>query len=393
MLRAQGEADTGSTATAAATTAVATAATTSPTTTAAPAATTAAPPPAPKPKPKPAVVHVGRPSDRTRLRLLREIGGDISPKSVVSSGTGWITAQNMMYRHTVTVYDARTLRLVRTIPDAVELSRFGVHGHPGESQGAPVEADFAPDGSKAYVTNYSMYGAGFGPEGSDTCSPDSGYDRSYLYRIDVRSWRIDDVYRVGSVPKVVKVTPDGRYALVSNWCSWDLSVVSLKRGRVVRTIPIGAYPRGIVVAPNGRAAYVAIMGDTNLMRVDLRTWRTRTIGIGAGPRALAFSPNGRWIYATLNNEGRVVRLDVRTGDVVGAETGSAPRSLAMSSDGRALYVVNYESGTISKIRTRDMKVLQEIDACEHPIGIAYDAPTARVWAACYGGALLVFRDR
>ena len=40
-----------------------------------------------------------------------------------------------------------------------------------------------------------------------------------------------------------------------------------------------------------------------------------------------------------------------------------------------------------------MKVLQTIDACEHPIGIAYDAPTARVWAACYGGALLVFNDR
>ena len=49
----------------------------------------------------------GRPSDRSRLRLRRILGGNISPKSVAASGTGFVTAQNMMYRHSVTVYDAR----------------------------------------------------------------------------------------------------------------------------------------------------------------------------------------------------------------------------------------------------------------------------------------------
>ena len=40
-----------------------------------------------------------------------------------------------------------------------------------------------------------------------------------------------------------------------------------------------------------------------------------------------------------------------------------------------------------------LKVLQTIDACADPIGIAYDAPTRRVWVACYGGALQVYADR
>ena len=43
--------------------------------------------------------------------------------------------------------------------------------------------------------------------------------------------------------------------------------------------------------------------------------------------------------------------------------------------------------------TRDMETLQTIDACFHPIGITYDAPTHRVWVACYGGAILVYDDR
>jgi YVTN family beta-propeller protein len=344
----------------------------------------------------PAQKHVqeGRPSDRSRLRLRKILGGNISPKSVAASGTGYVTAQNMMYRHSVTVYDARRLRLVRTIPDAVRLSRFGYPEYAGVSRGAPVEAAFSSDGRHAYVTNYSMYGAGFGPEGSDTCSPSSGYDRSFLYRIDMDALRIDRAYRVGSVPKVVAVTPDDRYVLVSNWCSYDLSVVSTRLRREVKRIPIGAYPRGIAVAPSGRAAYIAVMGGNELVRVDLRRWTTSTVGIGAGPRAVEFHPSGRYVFASLNAEGRVAKLDLRARAVrAKVYTGSAPRSLALAADGRALYVVNYESGTVTKLRTSDMKELQTVNACHHPIGITYDRATRRVWVACYTGTIRVYDDR
>jgi hypothetical protein len=70
-------------------------------------------------------------SSKTRLRFMKTISGRISPKSVVSSGRGLVFAQNMMYTHTVTVYNSRSRRLVKTISDAVNLARFGVKGHPG----------------------------------------------------------------------------------------------------------------------------------------------------------------------------------------------------------------------------------------------------------------------
>lgn len=345
-------------------------------------------PPALAPPPPPA-----KPSDHTRLRLVRVITGNISPKSVASSGTGYVTAQNMMYRHTITVYDARTMKLVKTISDGVHLASLGISGHPGLTHGAPVEAAFSPDGRYAYVSNYSMYGEGFGPEASDSCTPSSGYGRDYLYRVDMKRLVIDRAYYVGAVPKVVAVTPDGRYVLASNWCSWDLSVVSTRQGREVRRIPIGPYPRGIAVEPDGSAAYVAIMGGTELVRIDLKQWTTRRIPIGDGPRALALSPNGRVIYASLNAEGRVAKLDTWSGRLLAkVSTGSAPRSLTISPDGKALYVVNYESGTVTKLRSSDMSALQTIDACYHPIGITYDRVTHRVWVACYTGSIRVYAD-
>jgi YVTN family beta-propeller protein len=299
----------------------------------------------------------------------------------------------MMYRHSVTVYDASTLELVKTISDAVNLRRLGHPQYPGTTRGAPVEAAFSPDGRYAYVSNYSMYGAGFGPEGSDNCTPSSGYDRSFVYRIDMEKLKIDQAYRVGAVPKVVAATPDGRYVLVTNWCTWDLSVISTKKGKEVKRVPIGAYPRGIAVSPKGNAAYVAVMGGNHLVRVDLRRWTKSSLAVGAGPRAVEFHPSDRYIFVSLNAEGRVAKLDLRTGAVTAkVATGSAPRSLALAADGRALYVVNYESGTVSKLRTSDMKTLQTIDACYHPIGITYDRATRRIWVACYTGSIRVYND-
>jgi YVTN family beta-propeller protein len=333
-----------------------------------------------------------RPSSALHLHQIASIGGAISPKSVVSSQHGLFFAQNMMYRHTITVYDRR-FRLVKTIQDRVNLGRLGYPQYPGAYRGAPVEAAFTSDGAFAYVSNYSMYGPKLKHQGDDVCSPASGIDRSFVYRIDVARLRIDQAIQVGSVPKFLAVSPDNRFLLVSNWCSYDLSVVNVGLGRRVRTIPLGAYPRGIAVRPSSRAAYVAVMGSSDIARVNLTDWRVSWIrGVGSGPRHLVLGPTGRYLYTTLNGEGRVAKIDLRTGGITRAFTGSAPRSMAIADDGRSLYVVNYESNSLSKVRTSDMRVLQTVPTAYHPIGVTYDAPTREVWVSCYGGAILVFRD-
>ena len=74
-------------------------------------------------------------------------------------------------------------------------------------------------------------------------------------------------------------------------------------------------------------------------------------------------------------------------------TGKSARSLAISSDGSSLFVVNFRSGTLSKVRTLDMKVIQNIKVCAEPIGVTYESETARTWVACYGGSIKVFDNQ
>ena len=230
--------------------------------------------------------------------------------------------------------------------------------------GAPVECAFTPDGRFAYISNYSMYGEGF-VEGHDTCSPGAAVRQ---LRVPGLARRPQD--RQGHQgrrgPQVPGVTPDQKYLLVTNWCSYSLSVIDVHTSKLVKSVSLGPYPRGIAVSPDSKTAYVAVMGTTNIAVVDLTDFSVSWIsGVGAGPRHLCMAGNGKYLYATLNNEGNVAKIDPRKGAVVDkVYTGAEPRSMAIAPDGKSLFVVNYDSSTMSQVRTSDMKV---IDSVEHQL--------------------------
>ena len=327
----------------------------------------------------------------TKMSLVKTITGDISPKSVRSSGNGLVSAHNMMYSHSVSIFDSESLELVKNVKDTVDFASIGISGFSGVHKGSPVEGAYSPDSKYLYFTNYAMYGKGFTKEGTDKCSPAYGYDKSYLSRLDLETLKIDAVYPVGSVPKVVKVTPDNKYILVSNWCSYTVSIISVEEQTVVKTIKIGRYPRGIAITSDSKFAYVAEMGGNRIHQINLEDFSVKYIPIGSNPRAIVLSPDNSKLYATLNISGKVIAWDLLSNkEIKKVSTGKSARSLAISKDGSALYVVNFRSGTLSVVSTETMKVLQNVKVCSEPIGVTYDEVESKTWVACYGGSIKVF---
>jgi YVTN family beta-propeller protein len=331
-------------------------------------------------------------ADRRLVDSFTVTDDDLQPKSVVASGDGLFFAQNMMYRHNVSVFD-RSGAKVASISDQVDLAAFGVDGGV-VAQGAPVEAAFSPDGSVAYVSNYKMYGPGFDPSASDDCNRGS-WDDSYVYRIDTSSFEIDAVIPTGAVPKFLAVSPDGRRLVVSNWCGFDVSIIDTATASEITRVDVGRHPRGVAITSDSRYAYVTVMGEAKIVVIDLRSNAVvdTVPDAGATPRHLVLSPDDRHLYVTSNREGVVRKLDLRSGGEVGrASTGTQPRSMAIADDGDSLYVVNYRDGTVSKVRTSDMAIVQTEYSGVHPVGITYDPPTRQVWVANYAGTLRVFTD-
>ena len=338
----------------------------------------------------------GKKSDERSLTLLDTIANDnLQPKSIVHSGNGLFFAQNMMYRHNISVFD-RQSNLIATIDDKVDLKDFGIEvvGKSSVVRGSPVEAAFSPDGEYAYVSNYAMYGEGWDPSAVDTCQG-KDRDQSFVYRVDTSTFKIDQVIQVGAVPKYLAVTPDNKYVVVSNFCSLDVSIIDVATNKEVKRIDVGLHPRGIAVTNDSSTAYVTVMGGGIIAAINLNNYSIRTINsAGYTPRHLVLSPDNSVLYITNNKAGQIRAIDPLTDTLIkSVATGTEPRTMVMSDDGLSLYVVNYQSDTMVKVRTSDMQVIQTLKTGHHPVGITYDAQMRRVWVANYTGSLWVFEDK
>ena len=99
---------------------------------------------------------------------------------------------------------------------------------------------------------------------------------------------------VGEEPRCVAVSPDDRFAYVTNGISGTVSVVNLNRFRVEATIEeVGTEPRGCALTPNGRLLYVAnhTEGTVSIINTGSRTVVGK-VNVGGNPTAIAITNDG-----------------------------------------------------------------------------------------------------
>jgi DNA-binding beta-propeller fold protein YncE len=136
---------------------------------------------------------------------------------------------------------------------------------------------------------------GRGPEGIDIApngrevwsahSQDGG-----VSVIDVASAKVSHMIDAGTKrSNRVKVTADGKFAVLSDLTAGDLVVVDVAQRAVVKRLPVGTQPEGVLIAPDGRI-FVAVNGDNQIAVVDPKTWTvTKRISPGTGPDGMAWS--------------------------------------------------------------------------------------------------------
>ena len=89
----------------------------------------------------------------------------------------------------------------------------------------------------------------------------------------------------------VKITPDGRYALVSDLAAGNLLILDAHQYKEVKRLNLGAETTGILIAPDGRTAYAAVAGADHVAVIDLgKLTVARTIKTGRSPDGMAWVP-------------------------------------------------------------------------------------------------------
>ncbi len=108
---------------------------------------------------------------------------------------------------------------------------------------------------------------------------------------------------VGTEPNGVAITPDGKFAYVTNTIDGTVSVLAIDvtqqpAAEVIATLQVGTEPYGVAITPNGTKAYVTNARSNSVSVIDIATNTVvstiTNVGpaVGAEPRGIAITNNG-----------------------------------------------------------------------------------------------------
>jgi YVTN family beta-propeller protein len=118
--------------------------------------------------------------------------------------------------------------------------------------------NFTQDGRHFFILNR---GPGSKAEGNEVAVFDAR-TKTYVGRTDTGSSGIGHTYN----------TPDGKYAVVTNYGNNKISIIDARSFKLVKDIAVGKGRMGhVAFTPDSRWAYVSNAGDGNLHKIDMAT--------------------------------------------------------------------------------------------------------------------------
>ncbi len=163
--------------------------------------------------------------------------------------------------------------------------------------------------------------------------------------IDLVEGKVVAEVPVGQKPFCVALSPGGTRALVTNWFSNTVSLLSVEPPgmKQLADIPVSAEPRGVAFAPDGKTAFVACGADSEINFLDLETRTvTQRLRVRREPWHLAVSPDGQWLVVGNTGASCVTVVNVAKREVERTVPiyGNNIRQLAVSADSQSAYVTH-----------------------------------------------------
>jgi DNA-binding beta-propeller fold protein YncE len=199
--------------------------------------------------------------------------------------------------------------------------------------------------------------------------------------LDLPGGRLAATLPTGPGPHEVAVSPDGRWAVVSNYGDGrapghTLTLLDLSRGVVARTVELAPHhrPHGLAWSPDGRWVLVTVEADRAVLLVDAEVWAVRH-AIPTGQETshmVAVAPDGRRAYVGNIGGGSVSMLDVRRGRLLRvAQTGAGTEGVAVAPDGGQVWAVNRAADAISVLDPRTLATLATLPCPDFPIRVRF----------------------
>ncbi len=209
--------------------------------------------------------------------------------------------------------------------------------------------------------------------------------------IDLETFKVVAVWKVGKRPRGILVSEDGNKLYVCASDSDTVQVLDINSGKVIGELPSGEDPEQFALHPNGKLLFVANEDDNMTTVLDVVSGKAvATIPVGVEPEGMAVSPDGRWAVNTSETTNMVHWIDTKLMQVTdNTLVDQRPRYAAFNADGTQLWVSAEIGGTVSIINVADRKLTRKLtfhvrgiekDKVQ-PVGIAFSKDGKRAYVA------------
>ncbi|MCU1385506.1 MAG: hypothetical protein JWL71_4203 [Acidobacteria bacterium] len=213
-------------------------------------------------------------------------------------------------------------------------------------------------------------------------------------------WKVSPAGRhlkTGSLPLNIAVSPDGRYAVITNngINRPSLTVVDIASWTVKSTMLLDSAWYGLVWHPDGTKLYSAGAASNNIQEfafADGTITRARTFALPAMTGesfagGLSISPDGRTLFATRVFGMTLSSIDVASGTVTRTVVlPSEPYTTLPSLDGQLVYVSMWGGAAVRAYAANSLALVADMPAGEHPNAMALSKDGQRLFVSCGNSA-------
>jgi YVTN family beta-propeller protein len=203
--------------------------------------------------------------------------------------------------------------------------------------------------------------------------------------INLSTDTVSNVISVGINPVSIAISPDGKFAYVTNyrdrdWTNTSVSKIDLAT-RAVTEITHSSIkgPRFVLFSPDGSEAYVSNQNGTSIQVINTSDHTVdAVIPVPADAQDMAISSDGGTLYVSHPSGNMVSIIDLDTRSVVSSITGlNSPRGLLVVSDTtKRLYVSESGANLVSvhNVSTGTPQFVKDIEGLSGPRALTLDGP-------------------
>lgn len=186
---------------------------------------------------------------------------------------------------------------------------------------------------------------------------------------------------VGYMPHEVSITPNGKFALVTNFgdlldiiAGSTITVIDIANADIVKTIqlPKRSRPHGMKFLSDTEVLVTA-QGIQSLLLVNVETEKVvKTLSLpGAGAHTVTVDAEHRYAYVPNKVSGTLCKVDLKSWSVVSeTKIGKQSEGITLTPDENLALVTDSLDNYVAVVRIKDMVVLKTIPTGSGPVRVA-----------------------